>query len=401
MFIATREDKSLSLPLNGRDPLGTQAVWQYRARDVVPALTAASRQAEGFQLLLTALAWWPEFARRHKRPATDLKRYFLLFEQAFARACRTAGMEWCLPGTRRLGAGAPGVWVGLDQKQHYLLDSPLANGTWGIYRGPAINAGLIDDENRIVLGRLEETIRRSTQGVECLFRGINAALHASVAESTSIAKNSSHRLVGDLSQILAKLPLKVHIRQTFVAPHKAPLTTALAELAMDEPDEEPGMLIRRALRHIPEHRTTLTNVQRCEQYLAPLDAAFEQLCHDANKRLDGASLENYLPALRKAQEEFAQSGLYQGLAAERSKQLREAPLSSAAALVKYLLEQHQRISDARGSAPWISVGGNGRISCRLAVTEPSTDQLTGQQWRNSYYLDTLRTLALRVAPGGR
>jgi len=129
MFAFTLEDPTLSLALNGRDPLGTLAVWQHRARDLVPSLSSASRQAEGFQLLLAALAWWPEFARRYGRHGRDLPRYFLLLEQAFARACREAGQAWVLPGTRRLNAGKGGLWISSDPA-HYLLDSPLVNGTW-------------------------------------------------------------------------------------------------------------------------------------------------------------------------------------------------------------------------------------------------------------------------------
>jgi len=163
LFAFSSEDKSLALPFSGRDPLGTQVVWQWRARDIVPALTAASRQPEGFQLLFTALAWWPEFAVRYKRPQKDLRNFFLLVEQAFARASKMSGIEWRLPGSRRLNdSQESGLWIGLDARRDFLLDSPLANGTWGIYRGPAINAGLVDESDRLPLVEADQ-VRRHTR----------------------------------------------------------------------------------------------------------------------------------------------------------------------------------------------------------------------------------------------
>lgn len=161
MFAFTQEDLTLSRSLNGRDPLGTLAVWQHRARDMVPNLSSVSRHAEGFQLLLTAMAWWPEFAKRHGRPAADLRRYFLLVEQAYARAFRVAGEEWPLPGTRRLNAAKAGLWISANPA-HYLLDSPLVNGTWGLYRRPAINSGLLLENMRIANSALETEIRAAT-----------------------------------------------------------------------------------------------------------------------------------------------------------------------------------------------------------------------------------------------
>lgn len=406
MFFLTTIDKSLTLPLNGRDPLGTQAIWQWRARDVVPALTAASRQAEGFQLLLTALAWWPIFAKRHARPNTDQKKYFLLVEQAFARSWRTHGEHaWPLPGKRRLSSNDPGVWIGLDAQRHFLIDSPLTNGTWGIYRGPLLNAKLIDASNLISDRKFEEFVRRDTKIMEKLFHHLNRALTATPGPDEKLAQIKSNAIVKELVDILYKLPLKNKLKEKLVAPQDSPITAAIADIALQAPEEEgPEALVIRALKRLPDWHKPLTDVLRCERYLAVLDASFEQLCASvlAGDPDPAAGLKVDLTQLRHAQVKFAASGIYQGLADTRRKQLLQAPTRDASGLASFLLEHHGSVSKARGSSPWLSSSDSGRLECRVEVDEPASRQLQpATAWRNSYYLDALRTLAERLSGRAR
>lgn len=405
MFLLSLEDKSLSLALNGRDPLGTQAIWQFRARDVVPALTAASGRAEGFQLLVTALAWFPLFAQRHQRPATDLKRYFLLVEQAFARAWKTAGEEdWPLPGKRRLSGNERGIWVGLDPKRHFLIDSPLANGTWGIYRGPLLNARVVDTTNLLADSGVEETIRRATPVMKNLFDGLAKALREPPGVQIELAQRSSHSLVQGLVEVLKRLPSKALLRSKLVAPAHHPITRDLAEQALRHPDDPVEALVLRALHELSHWRVPLNGVVRCERYLAALDASFEQLCAlvIAGEKDPYGALTMDLVALRRAQADFAVCGSFRGLADQRRLQLLQAPTASAAALGAFLLQHHAAISEERGSAPWISESDNRRLACRVEVHEPQERQLQpGTAWRNGYYLDALRSLARGVGTGGR
>lgn len=398
MFAFTLEDPALSLTLNGRDPMGTLAVWQHRARDLVPSLSSASRQAEGFQLLLTALAWWPEFASCKHRPGSDLPRYFLLVEQAFARACRLAGQDWPLPGTRRLNAAKPGLWISADPA-HYLLDSPLVNGTWGIYRTPTINAGLISKDMRIASPALESKLRTATPEVQRLFEHLAPCMTGN--SEKEIAVKSSHHLVKALAEMLANLPSRKTLRDTLVTPATSRITTDLARLARTRPaDTSPQELVAMARHEHPVHAQTLARVQRCERLLATIDAVFEFACAEdgaATLRELAAELPVDLAALEAAMEGFADTGTYDGLAHDRVKALRSIPLESKVTLLRGVIDQHARLSQRRGNAPWITLEDSGRIERRVLLTRPQAQQLApATAWRNDYYLGALQRLAHRL-----
>ncbi|WEE75757.1 hypothetical protein LZ683_16495 [Comamonas testosteroni] len=398
MFAFTLEDPTLSLALNGRDPLGTMAVWQHRARDLVPNLSSASRQAEGFQLLLTALAWWPEFARRTSLPASDLRRFFLLVEQAFARACRTASQDWLLPGTRRLNAGNEGLWISANQA-HYLLDSPLVNGTWGLYLAPAIRSGLILENMRLASPALESEVRAATPEVRHLFDHLQPCMTGNGVEMITASRR--HRLVQALAKTLADLPIRKKLRDTLVTPGTSPITTDLARLARRVPtDSPPQELIAQALHELPDHRTVLARVQRCERLLATVDAVFEFACAEdgaATLRELAAELPIDLVALASTMAGFSDSGAYSGLAEERVKGLRSISLDNKVALLRDLINQHEQLSKRRGNAAWITLADADRIERRVVLARPPANQLSpATAWRNDYYLVSLQQLAHRL-----
>lgn len=397
MFAFSSVDSSLLLPFSGRDPLGTQVVWQQRARDVVPALTAASRQPEGFQVLLTALAWWPKFAVRYRRPQKDLRNFFLLVEQAFARACKMKGHEWPLPGSRRLNdAQEPGLWIGLSPRRDFLLDSPLANGTWGIYRGPAINAALIDELDQ--LRPVDAScVRQDTEVVQWLFAPIAQALQHP-AEQVSVVKKWSTN-VGKMAEIVERPPQKQLIRKVFVKPANAPLTRTLADLAREDPEESIERLLARARKEAQEFDGTLRDVESCERYIACMDMAFERLARHSGLRVDelAAKLAIDLRVLRAAKARFQNSGVYEGLAQERQSMLANARLDSPRSLIEFLVAHHEVISAARGTAPLVFWGDTKRLESVLTLEPREEEQLDARRtWRNSYYLDALRHLALRT-----
>jgi hypothetical protein len=398
MLAFTLEDPALSLALNGRDPLGTMAVWQHRARDLVPSLSSASRQAEGFQLLLTALAWWPKFAKGTCRPASDLGRFFLLVEQAFARACRAVGQGWLLPGTRRLNAGNEGLWISAD-RAHYLLDSPLVNGTWGLYLAPALRAGLILKNMRLASPALESELRAATPEVERLFVHLERCMTGSAVETIAAGRRSG--LVQALAQTLADLPTRKTLRAMLVTPGTSPITIDLARLTRRLPtDSPPQELIAHALRELPDHRTVLARVQRCERLLAIVDAVFEFACAEdgaTTLRELAAELPLDLAALASTMTGFSDSGSYAGLAEERVKGLRSISLHNRGALLRDLINQHEQLSKRRGNAAWITLADAGRIERRVVLARPSANQFSPvTAWRNDYYLVSLQRLAQRL-----
>jgi hypothetical protein len=386
------------MPVSGRDPLGTQVVWQQRARDLVPALTAASREPAGFQLLLVAFAWWPQFAERFRHPPKDLRNYFLLIEQAFARACKMCGQGWPLPGSRRLhDSTLRGVWFGLDARRDFLLDSPLANGTWGLYRSPASSAGLITESGELD-SKYAVEIRDASEVMLRLFTDISQAMRDPTAQKIALARKSS--TVEKLAQLITDPPQKKDIRAAFVRPKSAPLTGELADLLSELDDEPLDVFLMRARQALPESAATLRAVEDCERYLACMDNTFERLAALPGLRGDqlATALKMNMGALRASRERFRTSGAYVGLAQQRHAGLAAAPLDSARTLAEFLVAYHGEISRDRHTAPLVQWGDTGRLESMLtgeaAADEEALDARTA--WRNTYYLDALRHLALRT-----
>jgi hypothetical protein len=401
MFTVTEIDKGLLLPLSGRDPLGIMPLWQRRARDLVPALTASSRHAEGFQVLLTALAWWPVFAQDSaNNTPKDQQKFFILIEQAFARACRCAGVDWPLPGSRRLNSADEGVWISLKSDDQ-LLDNPLANGVWGLYRGPALNAQLIDAHNRIN-EKLAKKIREQTPIIEALFKGVWALLRGP-EEYIFLAQRPSAKVVSGLKAIIEQIPSRRIILDAFVTPASSTITQELAILSRSSMQtDDIRQFVTVAIETLPAHAVHLKNVQRCEGYIAPLEAIFEYLCSKANLPLTlvESDLTIDLLTLREAAKAFAAGGNYEGSLQGRVDQLLGLDLSSKQRLVTSLLDHHRAVSESRGNAPWLQLDEQGKLECSLVISTPSPEQLlTGIAWRNSYYLDCLGALSQQLRAG--
>ncbi|MFI8616141.1 hypothetical protein ACIGHN_11595 [Acidovorax sp. NPDC077693] len=398
MFAFTSEDDTLALPLSGRDPLGTQVIWQRRARDIVPALTGASRQVEGFQILITALAWWPTFAVQHKRPQKDLHNFFLLIEQIFARACKMNATDWRLPGSRRLkDAQERDLWIGLDGRRDFLVNSPLTNGTWGIYRNPAETAGLVDASGRVP-SVLAKQVLSSTEVVRTMFGPIATSL-ADPKQRITVAQRSSKK-ISQLARIVERPPQRSYFRNKLVCPANSPVTTALAELASEQNDETIDKLLARALQRLPLFEQPLQDVSHCERYITSLDLVFEWLGSHPGCTLKelAEKLPMHLTALRGAQSRFKSSGKYEGLSANRHSALASFSLDTSASLIENVIEHHRLISASRGTTPLISWSDTRKLESVVA-TEPTEDQQIDVRhvWRNSYYLDSLRQLAVRTA----
>jgi len=157
LFLSERGD-GLLRPSVGRDPLGLQPIWTTRARDLIPHLTAQSNRLEGFQVLLTIFGLWPAF-QGHIKDDThkQLKNFYLLVEQAVARSAFSINKGWPLPGQRRLKGGSDELVISLNRDYH-LAYGQLASGTWGLYRGAAERAGLLNLQTLQVAEPVERAI---------------------------------------------------------------------------------------------------------------------------------------------------------------------------------------------------------------------------------------------------
>lgn len=408
MFAFTEVDKELLRPTTGRDPLGVLSIWQHRARDLVPHLTASSGQREGFYLLLTALAWWPQFAADQKLVETRLVDYFMLIEQAVARACRLAGMDWPLPGSRNLNSNASrGVYIGTAQGD-YLLDSQASNGVWGLYRQPAISAGLIGEDNRITAqgGFNVDAIRKHSVVMGRLLRDVAAMIKPGAETPRTLALKKSD-FVRELCGIVATNDaIKPVLQKRLLKPATPELTTKLAKLIRSAEGAR-GMdseaLVELAIGEFGAEEPALQQVMHCERYLAVAEAAFACVCatpHAWLRQAAGDLHENLdMGRMRGAQGRFRKSGDYgNGNAYERYISLANLNLTSPDSLITDLIEHHRVVSEGRGVEPWVSLQ-NGKFDFLHRADAPDVQALDPQKaWRNSYYLRALQSLVNGLHP---
>lgn len=170
----------------------------------MPHITGASRHLDGFHILFAALAWWPEFAKTYNQPVKNLTAYFILVEQAFARACTLKNISWQLPGSRRLVPGCS-VIIGL-KPEHHLLGGQLQNGVWGIYRSVAESAGLICKNNSVASHIIEE-IKNKSLVIKQLFVYLIREIKQHSVKGVKIAQRSNHHAVSGLTEIIEKYPV--------------------------------------------------------------------------------------------------------------------------------------------------------------------------------------------------
>lgn len=403
-YMMTEKDEDLLRPLNGRDPMGILPIWQHRARDVVPHITAASRHLDGFHVLLAALAWWPEFANTYKQPAKQLTPYFLLVEQAFARACTLNKTTWNLPGKRRLTTGNP-VFIGL-KPEHHLLGGQLQNGVWGIYRSVAESAGLIDGNNAVkpdIVGK----IRNKSEAVKGLWPALDKALNQQSMETVKIAERPSHHLVGELSNIIEMNPFAKLIYNPFLAPAKpVPTTSVVAlmreQIRLDPFNPETFVLQDNAL--IKDRLGVFKHIIKCERYIATIESIFDWLCSGLSTNVEDAAgkLRINMDILRSALGDFRGSGEYPSgsLAYKRKIMLERLNLSSKKRLIETILDMHKDVSESRNNMPWITIE-SGRFDIVVLRGPPAEGQLNPiSAWRNSYYLDSFFNLTKQFYKAG-
>lgn len=410
MFIFTEVDKELLRPTASRDPLGLLSIWQHRARDLVPHLTASSGQREGFYLLLTALAWWPQFAADHKLVETRLVDYFMLVEQAVARACRMAGVDWLLPGSRNLNSNATrGVYIGISQGD-YLLDSQASNGVWGLYRRPAISAGLIGEDNRITAqgGFNVDAIREHSAVMGRLLRDLAAMLKPDAETPRTLAVKQSDFVRELCGIVVTNDAIKPVLQRKLLGPTSPALTTKLAGMirsAAGARGMDPEALVELAIGKFGADEPALQHVMHCERYLSATEAAFDCVCATPHVRLGqvAGDLQKNLDMgrLRSAQGRFRKSGDYgkdKGNAYERYTSLANLDLATTDSLISGLIEHHRVVSEGRGVEPWVSLQ-NGKLDFRRRADAPNVQALDPRKaWRNSYYLWALQSLVNGLHP---
>ncbi len=408
LFLSERDD-GLLRPSVGRDPLGLQPIWTTRARNLIPHLTAQSNRLEGFQVLLTIFGLWPTF-KGHIKDEThkQLKNFYLLVEQAIARSAFSINKGWPLPGQRRLKGGSDELVISLNRDYH-LAYGQLSSGTWGLYRGAAERAKLLNLQTL----QVAEPVERVIAELPLLQPNIRKSLFVTVQKAIDSPKEpfqlpggNKGALVRALALLAAQPPLKDVLLEPLMRPSRCPLTGELSlRLAkLNQLEGKHRSLLAQFSSELPEHRQTFEQLVDCEQWLAPLEASFEWLCGNGSLSLEEAArkLSVNLADLRAARQAFRSSGRYEGTGNKRHQLYGTIELGSPKDFILSLLDAHRTVSEERGAGPWALLNENGRLEVLVPMEIPDKQALEpSTAWRNDYYLWSLWNLSRQMIGGER
>ncbi len=390
LMISSRDDDLVGVARRS-DPLGVLAVWSARARVVVPYLTEQTTDVRGFQILIEAFRLWAILQAKGSRNADahGLEESFMLLEQAFARTIGWREGEWPLPGARRVrGRLGDRPCISVDDGGWHLLVGQLANGIWGLYRGTARRAGLVDD-NMVWLSEDTQQAADATSYLKgiALERLLELVERAMGGEAVELPIHGNDSLYRALCRTFDEVPLKSHLRERLIDSHD--LNQAVAERLVFLDELNHRMFLERAALSLVEHRLELMSVIDCENLLAVLEGVFYRLCGSRGETIQVAadSLPVDLDQLEAALHAFAASG---------ATRFDDVDTSSPTHLVNSVLSLHKDVCDGRGHAAWVWEE-QGRLQGDVDAGEPRADDCkVGVAWRNDYYLHPLRSIARQL-----
>lgn len=408
----TRNDPTMTTPLmiSGKDddlvgvarrsdPLGFLAVWSARAREAVPHLTEQTTEVRGFQILVEAFRLWTIFVGRAPQPPERLPEFFMLVEQAFARTVGR-GSDWPLPGARRVRArrDEPPCISVVDAGWH-LLGGQLANGIWGLYRGAARRAELLDlnmawlSDDTLAAADATSYLRGSA--LERLLELVEGAMGG---EPVPLPTDGRNPIPGALCRTFDEVPLKFHFRERLIDGHD--LNRELANRLVPAGELHHRSFFEHAARDLEEHGPVLSRMVDCENLLAVLEGVFYRLCCAPGQSLDAvaSALPVHLDEIEHAREAFAGSGTSaQQTAGPREVRLHETiDTSSLPELARSVLTLHEAVCKERQRAAWVWED-QATLRSDVDVAEPDQADLTiGVAWRNDYYLRPLHSIAKQL-----
>ena len=410
-MISEKDDALLGAPSKS-DGMGVQDIWAERGRDLVPHLTGSTNCIQGFQILVETYRLWDSFlqTKAHQVYTTEFKNFFILIEQVFARIVPSCGQEWTLPGARSVKARISEVpKISLDESWH-LLSGQLSNGIYGLYRGAAGRAGLLE-EDLSQLSEVTMTEAQSKQGIEesqeQLFSLVTRALNK---ETVSISEKKYKELCDEIHETYKKPPLAEHFDEMFIQKHD--LTQRLVDGIKSDKEFDyqeidyrqflTKMTLEFKTKNLSEYERTIKNVISCENLLSIVVFLFDWLCSQRGAEIE--TVTKLLPdtlheELAPVLEDFRSSGVYTKTAKFNHTCFSEnLDTSNNLALLNSILEIHRLISERRKRALWVWTDENGLLTSEIIVDPPDLEDLKVKtNWHHDYYLWPLIKIANQIA----
>ncbi|MDE2718126.1 MAG: hypothetical protein OXI33_14095, partial [Chloroflexota bacterium] len=343
---------------------------------------------------------WTIFVERAPQPPERLPEFFILVEQAFARTVGSPDGDWPLPGARRVRARLDETpCISVSDTQWHLLGAQLANGIWGLYRGAARRAGLLD-ANMAWLSEdtgvaTHATSRLRDAALDRLLELLDRGMHG---ETVSLPTDGRNPVPGALRRTFDEVPLRSHLRETLIEGHN--LNQALANRLVRSGELHHRLFLARAAKELHGYRPVLDRMIDCENLLAVLESIFYRLCCAKGTPLDAVA--SFLPVqlgeIQQAREAFARSGTNAGTSTgtREDRLYQTIDTSSTADLARSVLSLHEAVCKERERALWVWED-QGTLHSDVQVAEPDDGDLrVGVPWRNDYYLRPLSSIAWQL-----
>lgn len=411
-----------------RDPLGIQPIWTRLGRQVVGNLTTVSTSVRDFTTTILGYYFAERFA---DEGAGDRLGVFLRWEQLASYARGAINNDWEFRGTERakknLNEGSK-VRLGTDASSLILSDQKTY-GLWGLYSVPSRSSGLVEGEPAHVSPPARAFIERHY--LPALFRG-----QALLPElENALSKKSAELRPQERDRVLLQAVARV-LRRQLSSQEQAFYKEHLVDGGSDDRTRGGQRLLVDALRttfgmeewslqpatvrHLAKHchaqgdlgrsvADALDRIRVAEQLLAPASRLFLLLLNcDGQQPVDvavavGRQWGRRVPSVSPD----AVEGIRGQFADVQDEQAGNRWVQLAGALasgeyqraISLLIDQNSAVMFGRGSAaPWVDVR-DGKLHVRFLDEGGGALPLKSELpslWTNSYFIDSLRTVAMQV-----
>jgi len=414
-----------------RDPLGLQTIWARLGRHVVGNLTTVSTSVRDFTTLILGY-YFTERVANEGTTDGDLG-VFLRWEQLAAysrggingdwefRGVERAKKNWDADGDIRLGAD-PVAQILSNQKTY---------GLWGLYTVPARTSGFVEGDPSRLTAAGRELVERAYLPVLAKqgFRNADAVVNRLAKPRSELETQKGDRALLEaiakvLSRRLSPFERDVYTSQlVFGGPQdKTNGGQQVLARAMESTfDDHRWTLSPSRVKHLAKQcrraghtgevvSDHLERIRTAELLLAPAAVLFDLISAS-----DGQTLGDVARAVKRQWGSSVQTidvertasleGELRDSTGEAGTGERWVKLAQALASGDFerglilLLEQNTFVMKVRaGGAPWVDVS-SGRLRVRLQENAPDALPEASELpdfWRHSYFLDSLRTVALAL-----
>ncbi len=417
MFL-TLEDPNARIQ-GSRDPLGVQPVWASFGRHVVTNLTTVTTSIRGFTVLLLGRLFTEKMIEKGAAGEQDALSIFLRAEQIGSYARYLAhGVDSDIRGIERVKRFVEenGSYIPIqDDVSGMILSDQKVYGLWGLYSVSARTSGMIADGP---VGLTEFAREFTDKNYWPVLQSAEKKLFKLLKDGGRLRIHRNDPIFNAVSKLLPEtftdeenwfysqtLRDAQHVKDNLSAkrqPLFAELLKNHSDLNNDTNREEILNLAKAASGEDEALSLRLKKIARLEALFAPAEALFDYLqTRGGQKPVDLAlKLRDHwgkqVPHL-----DLPLDDIFSGIVTVVGEELGSTMSKCDHALnagayedaIMTLLEWNKMVMAARKAAPWIQLT-SGKLDVRYRGQEkelPDGDILP-QLWRNSYFIDALKSI---------